>query len=207
MQPGSGVVAFVDFLKRNSLPFRGKVIDIGCGKGRNSVYLASLGFEVYAVDYIKPALQAAQELANRRGAVGEIHFVQAELDSPWQFADEYFDIAIDCFSSIDIETRAGRETYRNEMLRTLKPNGCAMINVCSSDDEWEREAIANNPGKEPNSAYWPTGKFQKNYDEAELREFYKMFEIAELKKVSKPATKLGRSGTATNFWTILRKPV
>lgn len=117
-EPASGVIQFTDWLRGHDFVLSGKAVDIGMGKGRNGVYLAKLGFEVWALEYI--------------------------------------------------ETKEGRD----EMYRTL----------------------------------WPqNGKFQKDYDEAELREFYKEFEVIELKKISKPVFKLGRKGTATNFWMVLRK--
>lgn len=207
VEPASGVVIFADWLREQGVRYEGRAIDIGCGKGRNSTYLASLGYEVWAVDYIEPALDRAKKLAEERGVNGDIHFLQAEIDSHWNFDDNYFDIAVDSFSSIDIETKGGRKTYRDEMYRTLKTGGYAMVMVVSADDEWEKEAIATHPGLEPNSAIWPkTGKYQKNYDESELREFYKSFEILDLRKVSKPAFKLNREGIATNFWLVLRKP-
>ena len=107
---------------------------------------------------------------------------------------------------IDIETKVGREKCRDEMYRTLKPGGYALATVCSIDDEWEKELIANYPGPEVNSTIWPqNGKFQKDYDEAELREFYKMFDVVELQTISKPGFKLGRNGTVTNLWAVLRK--
>lgn len=173
----------------------------------HAVFLAKQNLEVYAVDYIKPALKTAGKLANTQGVTKKIHFQQTAIDKRWPFEDNFFDYAVDCFSSIDIETKTGRETYRNEMLRTLKPGGFAMVNVCSTDDEWESKAIAERPGPEPNSTYWPNGKFQKDYDEAELREFYKDFVIVKLKKIQKPAEKLGRKGTATNFLLFLQKPL
>jgi SAM-dependent methyltransferase len=207
VEPASGVVLFTDYLKSHDVALSGKAVDIGAGKGRNSVHLAKLGFEVWALEYIEPAIAAAKQLAETNSVADKIHFELTEVDTTWQIADNFFDMAIDSFSSIDIETRAGREKCRDEMYRTLKPGGYALVTVCSADDEWEKELIANHPGPEPNSTLWPqNGKFQKDYDEAELREFYKAFETVELKKISKPAFKLGREGTATNLWVVLRKP-
>lgn len=206
VEPASGVTQYIDWLSRNSVSLSGKVVDIGCGKGRNSVHLAELGLEVWALEYIEPAIEAAKELASSRGVAGMIHFELTEIDMPWNIEDNFFDIAIDSFSSIDIETRKGRDVCRDEMLRTLKPGGYALVTVCSAEDEWEKDLIANYPGPEPNSTLWPqNGKFQKDYTEAELREFYSDFEIADLQSISKPAFKLGREGTATNLWMVLRK--
>lgn len=206
VEPASGVVLFTDYLKEHSVPFIGTAVDIGAGKGRNSVHLAKLGFETYALEYIQPAIDIATQLAKNNEVSDKIRFRLAEIDNVWDFDDNYFNVAIDSFSSIDIETLEGRETCRNEMHRTLKPGGYALVTVCSADDEWERELIVNHPGPEPNSTLWPqNGKFQKDYDEQELRDFYSQFEIVELQKISKPAFKLGREGTATNFWLVLRK--
>jgi SAM-dependent methyltransferase len=206
VEPASGVVQFTDYLKAQGVNLSGMAVDIGSGKGRNSVHLAKLGFEVWGLEYIEPAIATAQQLAERNNVADKIHFELTEVDSPWPIEDSFFDVAVDSFSSIDIETKEGRETYRDEMYRTLKPGGYALVTVCSADDEWEKELIANHPGPEPNSTLWPqNGKFQKDYDEAELREFYSIFEVVELKKISKSAYKLGRDGTATNLWLVLCK--
>ncbi len=203
-EPSGMIVEFVELLKSKGIT-SGKVIDIGCGKGRNSVYLARQGFEVFAADYIKEALEKAKELATANKLENKIHFINSEIDKPWPFEDNFFDIAVDCFSSIDIETKDGREVYRKEMLRTLKSGGLVLVSVVSSEDVIEKEFLKSSPGKEKNSTIWPNGKFQKDYDEDELREFYKDFEILELKEVKKSAFKLAKKYTATNFYLVLRK--
>jgi SAM-dependent methyltransferase len=207
IEPASGVMLFTDYLRDNGLLTAGKAVDIGSGKGRNSIHLAKFGYEVWALEYIEPAIKIALQLAHINKVEDKIHFALAEVDSPWKIEDATFDIAVDSFSSIDIETREGREVCRDEMFRTLKPGGYALVTVCSADDEWEKELIAKHPGPEPNSTLWPqNGKFQKDYDETELRAFYHRFEVIELRKISKSAFKLGRDGTATNLWLLLRKP-
>lgn len=207
VEPADGVVQFINFLRAQGVALQGKAVDVGAGKGRHSVYLASLGYEVWALEYIQPAIDVARQLAEANHVADNIHFELAEVDKPWELADNTFDVALDSFASIDIETLEGRIICRDEMYRTLKPGGYMLVTACSADDEWEKELIANYPGPEPNSTFWPqNGKFQKDYAEDELRDFYKMFEIVELKKINKPAFKLGREGTATNLWLVLKKP-
>ena len=204
-EPSSMVVAFVKFLKDHNIN-DGKIIDIGCGKGRNSIYLSEQGFQVYAVDYIQEAIDYAKHQVKDKNVQDSIIFINAAIDVPWQFENIFFDYAVDCFSSIDIETRDGREIYKQEMYRTLKPGGFALVSVVSADDEIEAEMIKQSPGLEPNSTIWPSnGKFQKNYTESELRRFYSEFEIVELNEIKKKSVKLNREFIATNFRLILRK--
>lgn len=205
MKPSSFVVLFNDLLRDKRI-FSGKAIDIGAGKGRNAFYMASQGFELFAIDYIPEAIDFIRKVAKLRGLDDRIHTCCQAIDEKWPFEDNFFDIAIDCFASIDVETSVGRVTYRNELYRTLCRGGYAMVSVVSSDDEIEGEMIRAFPGHEKNSTIWPqNGKYQKNYDEQELRDFYKDFQIIELRKVSKNAYKLGRHFTATNFWLVLQK--
>jgi 2-polyprenyl-3-methyl-5-hydroxy-6-metoxy-1,4-benzoquinol methylase len=47
-------------------PFRGAILDVGCGQGENALYLASAGYEVHAIDFVDAVVQHAQEEMKRR---------------------------------------------------------------------------------------------------------------------------------------------
>ncbi len=206
LEPSNGVVRFFEYLQKSGIKPPLKVVDIGSGKGRNAIYLGKEGFDVYCMDYIKEALDFTEKQARKNNVSDKIHLYKTLIDEKWPFEDDFFDLSIDSFSSIDIETKKGREIYKKELKRTLKPEGLALIQVVSANDAWEAKLIKENPGKEPNSTIWPqNGKFQKDYDERELRHFYKEFDIIELKEITKQAFKLGKNFKATNFWLILRK--
>lgn len=205
-EPASGVIMFVEWLRANNVLPEGRAVDIGSGKGRNTVYLAKRGYAVDALEYIAFARQCTTELAVQNNIADRVNVHSAEIDANWPFPSEYFAIAVDSFSSIDIETKEGREKCRDEMHRTLKAGGYALVNVCSADDEWEAELIRNHPSPEHNSTVWPqNGKFKKDYSEEELRKFYSVFEVCEVRTIQKQAHKLGRDGIATNLWMVLRK--
>lgn len=205
-KPSDTVVMFIDYLRANNLLDNRNIVDIGCGKGRNALYLAQNGLDVYAFDYIEHAIMHAKKQAEHKNLSKKVTFSVSSMDLPWSYSNDYFDLAVDCFASIDIETKEGRKTYRNEMLRTLKPGGYALVCVVAASDEFEAALIKTNPGQEPNSSLWPTGKFQKNYDQDELKEFYSGFKIIELKKITKEAIKLNKKFQATNYWLLLQKP-
>lgn len=206
-RPSSAVVWFIGWLHMHHRSLNGRLVDLGCGKGRNAVYLAQQGFDVTAIDYIDQAVALARAAAKRAGVVAQVDFRTGSITEPWPFADNALDYAVDCFSSIDIETLSGRQVYRRELFRTLKPGGLAFVAVVSTDDDIESELQQSSPASEPHSTIWPgSGKFQKNYTAAELRDFYADFQIVELRQVTKPAHKLGRDYTAVNFHLILQKP-
>lgn len=47
--------------------FRPKLLDIGCGEGRNSVYFAKHGFEVVGLDLSEPGLKKTKRYAEKVG--------------------------------------------------------------------------------------------------------------------------------------------
>ena len=55
---------------------RGRALDLGCGPGRNALYLASLGFEVDAVDLSPAAVAWARRRAAEAG--GEVRFLTGD---------------------------------------------------------------------------------------------------------------------------------
>ena len=55
----------------------GRVLDLGCGPGRNSLHLASLGFEVDAVDLSPAAIAWAEERACATGA--DVRFLRGNV--------------------------------------------------------------------------------------------------------------------------------
>jgi ubiquinone/menaquinone biosynthesis C-methylase UbiE len=204
--PSSSVVMLIDYARENNITFGKRVVDIGCGKGRNALYLAEQGYSVYGFDYVAYAVECAQKRAARIHCSDRVTFAVGDMDRQWNFPDNYFDLAIDSYSSIDIESAAGRNIYKQELLRTLKPGGYACVAVVSSYDEYEKQHFLSGNGVEKYASVWPqTGKFQKNYDEQELREFYKEFNIIELKEYKKLTQKADITYMAHNYWLLLQK--
>lgn len=55
---------------------KGKALDIACGEGRNSIYLARHGFEVEAIDISEAAINRSREAAGDL----RINFIAADLE-------------------------------------------------------------------------------------------------------------------------------
>ena len=67
---------------------RGRVLDIGCGVGRHTIYLASRGFEVTATDNAPAAVSACRRNLHERRLQAQVLEVEM-TDNP--FPDGYFD--------------------------------------------------------------------------------------------------------------------
>jgi SAM-dependent methyltransferase len=72
-EPSSFLLGHFDLL-----PPGAKILEVGCGEGRNSIALAKKGFQVTAADFSAVALERARKLARDSGA--EIIFKSIDLD-------------------------------------------------------------------------------------------------------------------------------
>jgi SAM-dependent methyltransferase len=61
------------YVERGLIPSQGRALDLGCGPGRNSLFLAKIGYHVDAVDYSEEAIQWARERADSLGV--DVNFI------------------------------------------------------------------------------------------------------------------------------------
>jgi len=70
----------------------GRALDLGCGEGRNAIWLAEQGWQVTGVDFSQVALEKARRLAAGRGV--EVSWVHANLAGYQPAEGEYDLVAI-----------------------------------------------------------------------------------------------------------------
>jgi SAM-dependent methyltransferase len=92
-----------------------RILDIGCGAGTNSLYLAKAGFKVTGIDVAEGAIEAARGRAANAGLKVDFQVADA-LKLP--FPEAYFGGAIDigCFHTIPIPLR---RRYSQEVGRVI----------------------------------------------------------------------------------------
>lgn len=102
----------------------GKALDIGCGNGRNSLYMAHKGFEVYGIDFAKSPIDRAKQLAKEQSI--EVNFICKSIFD-FQCEPENFDFIYDsgCFHHVKPHRR---NQYLNNVLKLLKPDGYFAMN-------------------------------------------------------------------------------
>ena len=176
-KPSQPVIDFAQFLKDSGLVLNEtKVLDIGCGKGRNTLYLASLGFQALGVDFIEEAVRVARVRVEQ--TQNSAQFEVVDLTKGWPYPDASFQAVIDCNATVDIPN-PGRTMVVNEAYRVLSDGGYYLFYGVSYDST--KDML---PGPEPHSGYFPkTGKFEKRYTKDELMEAYKRFRVVSLEEI------------------------
>lgn len=121
-----------DQLLRGRIPPGSRILDAGCGSGRNLVYLLREGYEAHAVDSDPRAIEAVRRLAAKLApALPPNNFRLEsieEMSFPSGFADFVISSAVLHFARNDDHFRAMlRETWR-----VLKPGGLLFCRLASS---------------------------------------------------------------------------
>jgi len=74
------------YLKKLELKGKDKIaLDLACGAGRHSLYLAKQGFKVFALDISEVALRAVDALVEKEGVAAQVTTAHSDLD---EFAPE-----------------------------------------------------------------------------------------------------------------------
>ncbi|MEZ4802774.1 MAG: methyltransferase domain-containing protein [Gelidibacter sp.] len=74
-----------------NLPEKGKILDLACGKGRHSIYLNSLGYDVTGVDLSENSISYAKQFENKT-----LHFEVHDMCKPYK---QKFDAVFNLFTS------------------------------------------------------------------------------------------------------------
>jgi cyclopropane fatty-acyl-phospholipid synthase-like methyltransferase len=99
-----------------------RVLEIGCGEGRNCVWLAERGCQVTGVDISQAALEKAARLAAQRNV--EVQWIHADVRE-WQWDPERFDAVVCIF--IQFAAPEGRERIFAGIRSTLAAGGCMVL--------------------------------------------------------------------------------
>ncbi|MGV8171607.1 MAG: class I SAM-dependent methyltransferase [Candidatus Woesearchaeota archaeon] len=167
------IVRFNSFLKSKKI--NGKLLDVGCGNGKNTIFFEQKGFDAIGIDFAKSAISICKENAKRNRVSSE--FLVADI---LEFkSEEDFDIIIDCGCLHHIRKQYWSK-YHKMLLKNLGLNGYYYLHGICDCEENKRLP------KHPKNRKWivnKNGHYTRFISENEIeKEFGKNFNILRLYK-------------------------
>lgn len=141
--PTNVVVEFISWLETQPSNKRQRAVDLGCGLGRNSFYLASRGFSVIAIDLLQDNADAIKSEAERTKL--PITAFAQDVSSKWPIIPNSLDIAIDIFCYKHITNKQSQNNYRKELWKAMKPDGFYFISLASINDGFYGPLLQSSP--------------------------------------------------------------
>ena len=97
------------------------ILEIGCGTGKNTVFLSEIGKQVLAFDFSEKMIAKARE----KVTVPHVRFEMADITQPWICTDSSFDL-ITC--NLVLEHIKNLDHVFAEAARTLQRGGRFLVN-------------------------------------------------------------------------------
>ena len=132
MQFGEIDIYLFDQILRGRFDRRRRILDAGCGAGRNLPYFLQHGFDVYAVDADVAAVGAVRHLAAALNPTMPPHqIVHGSLERlPWD--DRSMDAVISSAVLHFADDERGFAAMIDEMWRVLSPGGLFFVRLATS---------------------------------------------------------------------------
>jgi len=153
-----------------------RLLELGCGQGRDSIFFASNGLDVYAVDSSKVAIENIKQ--KMRGKNICLHLSHFEVRQTLPFDSSHFDAV---YSHMFYNMRFIDEELKflfKESSRVLKNNGLLYFSVRSDKD------VSYNKGKKIDSNIYEINGFQiRFFTKPQIKSFLSnRFEIKKIEE-------------------------
>ncbi|RZJ36709.1 MAG: class I SAM-dependent methyltransferase [Flavobacterium sp.] len=110
-----------------NLPDNAKILDLACGKGRHSVYLNKLGYDVTGVDLSENSIAEASEFANEK-----LHFKVHDMREPM---NEQYDAIFNLFTSFGyFENDEDNYKTLKSICKSLSEYGFGVIDFMNAEN-------------------------------------------------------------------------
>ncbi len=153
-----------------------RIIDLGCGTGRHTLYLAQEGFYAVGLDSSAAALREAQAAA--RG-MDNVEFVNSDA-SQIPYEDGFFDAALSIHIVQHMKERQ-RKRAISALERTLKEGGLLFLRTISRTHPFYGKGEEIEPHTFINTPRMPDGKMPHHFfSREELESYISNFEILAL---------------------------
>lgn len=103
----------------------GTILDLACGKGRHSIYLNSIGYDVTGLDLSSQSISFAKQFENET-----LHFDVHDMSKPYS---KKFNVVLNLFTSFGyFENEEDNLNTIKAIKANLKPNGIGVIDFMNA---------------------------------------------------------------------------
>lgn len=106
------------------------ILEIGCGTGKNTSFLAEIGKTVHAVDFSEGMIEKAKEKVQAENA----RFSMMDITEKWNFEDQSFDLIV---CNLVLEHIEDLSFVFSEASRSLQEEGRFLINELHPFKQYE----------------------------------------------------------------------
>lgn len=126
-----------------------RILDLGCAGGRNTVFLAEAGFDVWASDASRPMVERTRaRVTDILGAAeAERRIQHGRMEDLGAFADASFDLVVALGLYQNAESLEEWETALDETARVLAPGGLLLVAHFTPEVDLTGEGTRPVPGQ------------------------------------------------------------
>jgi ubiquinone/menaquinone biosynthesis C-methylase UbiE len=106
------------------------ILELGCGTGKNTLFLAQIGATVHAVDFSEGMIEKAREKVQ----VENVRFSMIDIAQKWNFENQSFDLIV---CNLVLEHIEGIAFVFSEASRSLQEEGRFLINELHPFKQYE----------------------------------------------------------------------
>ena len=125
-KPHEDIPKIVKLFKKHNIK---RVLDLGCGSGRHTVYLIKRNFDVYGIDISEAGIRIAKDWLKKKGL--KANFKTGSIYKRLPYKENFFDAVISVQTIHHARIKNIRKVIK-EIERVLKPNGFIFITVAAS---------------------------------------------------------------------------
>ena len=173
-------------------------LDLGCGVGRNTIYLAKQGFSVIGIDISKNALKKAKSWSEIEGITNVTVLCASMTHLP--FISRAFD-AIISVSVIHHAVKKAIEKAIEEVHEVLKDNGLFLANLLSMEDYRYGSGLKIEEG---------TFQVLEDFEEKQFEEIHHFFSqkeiqtlLADFKRIGIVPIQSGKEERLHKYWKVI----
>lgn len=177
-----------------------KILDLGGGEGKDSIFFAKNGYEVFCLDFSKNAINSCKNNIAQNKLKNLVHPILYDITKPLRFGDKTFDAVFAHLSLHYFDDETTTKIF-DEIRRVLKNGGLLFLKVKSTKDPLYGK------GKKIGKDMYELGHIRHFFSKEYLLDKTKKFRILYLQhKREKAYTKRGFSKESA-FWEFIGKKI